>query len=136
MKEVLTQFFGNLFAIEYGNTQMLLERILWLILIFVVLFWLLYWVFAKVLYRNQEDDTNRPLHRDFAQSYVWLWSLIGLMLVFNLYWGILIYQNKLTAFKISEINFWYSMSGLLSLFVAIIIFFSVRYRRFLNTLKK
>lgn len=129
--EPVLQFFRDLADLSFVDYSQLLLKTLYLLIIGFGLFLLVHRLLAKILFRTDNQQDGR-LNRDDTLKVTLLWSIIGIFLLFNVFWGLVLYANGLP--KI-EANPWYSLLPVILVYLALagmFLYHFFTFRRSLN----
>ncbi|MEM7369787.1 MAG: hypothetical protein AAF587_14380 [Bacteroidota bacterium] len=113
--EAVLQFFRDLADVSFIDYAQLFLKTIYLLLIGFGVFLLLNRLLAKVLFRNDTQQDGR-LNRDDTLKVTLLWTIIGLFLLFNVFWALILYANGLPKL---ETNPWYSLLPVIVVYLSL-----------------
>ena len=122
----IIDFLIELARLSYSGIQSLLLKVLYLGLIGFVLGLMIYFILLKTKFRYINKQTS--LHRDVSLGFIFLWTIAGLLLIYNIYWFFVIYVNGARFFVFDDGIFWAALSPSLLVYIVIIILFYYKYR--------
>lgn len=105
-------------------------RFVMLLMISLAVLWLVYMILVKILGKRTK------LHRDIFLRLQFMWALLILFALFNVYWFYFIKQNGIHKFEWASLTFYLDISVQVLLYLFIIILFVVSYSTYLSLLKK
>lgn len=133
MKSILN-FFLELAKLTFKDYATTALKFSYLGVIGILVGLITYFILLRTVFKPDEEG-NGFKHRDISLSVAFLWSMVVVLLLFNIFWFFVIWVNGTGAFMFDKLQFWLSLLPSLSIYLIALFLFYSQYQKVQSILK-